>query len=79
MGMPGAVVELSFHAPIAVAGKDRKTLCREAYRAVAAGVAAANAAMVATEGRASFGAPRRARRLIPLGPVRRNVVTVAVW
>ena len=46
VSLPGAEVELRFHEPIAVAGMNRKELAQRAQAAVAAGVAAANAALM---------------------------------
>jgi 1-acyl-sn-glycerol-3-phosphate acyltransferase len=47
LSLPGAEVDLRFHQPIAVAGMGRKDIARRAQAAVAAGVAAANAPLIA--------------------------------
>jgi lyso-ornithine lipid O-acyltransferase len=47
VSLPGAEVELRFHEPIAAAGMNRKELARRAQASVAAGVAAANAPLIA--------------------------------
>jgi 1-acyl-sn-glycerol-3-phosphate acyltransferase len=50
LSLPGAEVDLRFHQPIAVAGIGRKEIARRAQAAVAAGVAAANAPLLADTG-----------------------------
>lgn len=52
MGLPGAVVELRFHAPIAAANIGRKQLARLAEKAVAEGVAAAHGGSVVDDANA---------------------------
>jgi 1-acyl-sn-glycerol-3-phosphate acyltransferase len=47
LSLPGVEVDLRFHQPIAIAGMGRKEIARRAQAAVAAGVAAANAPLVA--------------------------------
>src|SRR5512144_1243524 len=47
LSLPGAEVDLRFHQPISVAGMSRKDIARRAQASVAAGVAAANAPLVA--------------------------------
>jgi lyso-ornithine lipid O-acyltransferase len=65
LSLPGVVIDLRFHQPIAVAGMRRKDIARRAHAAVAAGVAAANAPLVAAarqapEAAADVGAAREA-------------------
>ena len=65
LSLPGVEIDLRFHQPIAVAGMRRKDIARRAHAAVAAGVAAANAPLVAAarlapEPAADFGAARDA-------------------
>ena len=61
LSLPGVEVDLRFHQPIAVAGMGRKEIARRAQAAVAAGVTAANAPLIAdarpaAEPGANFGA-----------------------
>jgi 1-acyl-sn-glycerol-3-phosphate acyltransferase len=67
LSLPGAEVELSFHQPIAAAGKTRKELARRAQAAVATGVAGVNASL-AVEQRDADGKP-----ILGVGSVRDNI------
>jgi 1-acyl-sn-glycerol-3-phosphate acyltransferase len=57
MGLPGATVELRFHAPIPAANIDRKQLARLSERAVAEGVAASRGSPAADAADAQAAAP----------------------
>jgi 1-acyl-sn-glycerol-3-phosphate acyltransferase len=65
MGLPGAKVELRFHAPIITANISRKQLAREAEQAVAEGIAAAHGSLAIDDAEAS---PAAAAVVTPAPP-----------
>jgi 1-acyl-sn-glycerol-3-phosphate acyltransferase len=70
LSLPGAEVDLRFHQPIAVAGIGRKEIARRAQAAVAAGVADANAPLLADAGGCSLAEPDAGFRSTPAAATR---------